>query len=162
MGANQIALHVADRYLSAPSFQIHRCSCRHLDLEIHIADFAAATIVADNIDYQSGVGLARIEVHRGSVHLRGDFDLIALPGFNRDRARKVFQLESNILSGRKVTRHAMLCEGAGGKDQNQQRGNQRRLFVCSDCVDGWVDIHRAIINLGAFDFAHSLQFGKLL
>ena len=96
-----------------------------------------------------------------SFHQRSDFDLVALPGFNRDGAGKIFQLEPDILSGRKVPRHALLSKHGAGKDQNQQRDQSRRLSYLGN-GGGWVDVHRAINNLRAFDFAHSLKFGKLL
>src|SRR5438552_19099150 len=109
MRAHQVTLDVADVNLAAPGFQINRSSRRHLNLEVHITYVAAAAVIADDVDYQARLGLARIEMRRRRLHCRGDANLVLRPRFDRDRAGKVFQLQADSLARWKVTRSFLLC-----------------------------------------------------
>src|SRR2546425_7413469 len=121
--AHQITLNIADTDLPASSFKIDRGADRQLNLEIHITDVATATIIADDVDHESCLGLSRIKCSFAGVHERGHKDLVALPRFNGDRAGDIFQFKANVLAGRKTARNLLLrqSDARRGKDNENRR-----------------------------------------
>jgi hypothetical protein len=66
--------------------------------------------LADNIDHQTRFSLSRIKRGLARVHVRHNPNFVFGPGLNRDGARNIPQLQTNILAGGIITRQALLSE----------------------------------------------------
>ena len=155
MCAHQIALNVADTDLSASCFQINRRSRRHLNLEIHVAYVTTVAIITHDVDHQTRFGLSGVEMHRGGLHGSSDANLIPRPGLDRDRAGEVFQLNTNILAGGVVSRHALLRERSRRKNEYDEEG-RKGCKTYSIAGGGRIKVHRVGSSgrehLGLFSF----------
>ena len=156
MRAKQIALHIANGDLAAASFQIQGRPGGNLHFEIHVADISAISIIANDVDDQTGGCLSRVKMHCWSFHRSCDLDFIARPGLDRDGAGQVLQLQPYVLAGGKLARHPLLSKRAGRNDQNHEEWEERDEIANTVPADGRKETHR-IVNLGPFN----LQFCEL-
>ena len=98
---------------------------RQLNLEIHIADIAAAAIIANDIDHQSRLCLSWIERRFAIIHQGRHLDLVALPRLDGDGPGNIFQLEANVLAGGKAARNFLLRQRETRRSEdNENRGNR--------------------------------------
>src|SRR5207244_10724003 len=78
-------------------------------------------VVGYNVHYEARLSLPRIEMNSRSFHRCGDLDFVTRPGFNGYRARKIFQLEPNVLAGGEMARDSLLCERTTSQQQDEQK-----------------------------------------